>query len=99
MANLTDIMRRISIRLTLLALLGVNVLLVNAQIRSAQTLYWFKGNTHTHTDKSDGDSSPEDVVGWYRTNGYDFVVLTDHEYLNAVDELNSKFEKDGKFVV
>ena len=99
MATLTDIMRRISIQLILLALLGANGLLVSAQIRSAETLYWFKGNTHTHTDKSDGDSSPEDVVGWYKNNGYDFVVLTDHEYLNAVDELNSKFATGGKFLV
>src|SRR5262245_46662494 len=26
---------------------------------------WYKGNTHTHTTNSDGDSAPVDVVRWY----------------------------------
>ena len=26
---------------------------------------WYKGNTHTHTTYSDGDSPPEVVVDWY----------------------------------
>lgn len=39
---------------------------------------WFKGNTHTHTTESDGDSPPETVVRWYRSHGYQFLVLSDH---------------------
>ncbi|MDX1492905.1 MAG: CehA/McbA family metallohydrolase [Longimicrobiales bacterium] len=39
---------------------------------------WYKGNTHAHTTESDGDSSPEYVARWYKDNGYDFLVLTDH---------------------
>lgn len=39
---------------------------------------WFKGNTHTHTLESDGDSPPEEVAAWYRDNGYNFLVLSDH---------------------
>lgn len=39
---------------------------------------WFKGNTHTHTDQSDGDSPPDVVARWYKTHGYQFLVLTDH---------------------
>ncbi|MCH8088182.1 MAG: PHP domain-containing protein, partial [Chloroflexi bacterium] len=46
---------------------------------------WFKGNIHTHTNKSDGDSDPEPVVRWYRRNGYDFLVLTDHNHLTLLD--------------
>ena len=42
---------------------------------------WFKGNTHTHTTESDGDTPPAQVVEWYRTHGYDFLVLTDHNVL------------------
>ncbi|MFV2062681.1 MAG: CehA/McbA family metallohydrolase [Chloroflexota bacterium] len=40
---------------------------------------WFKGNLHTHTSNSDGDSPPADVVAWYRDAGYDFLALTDHD--------------------
>jgi hypothetical protein len=42
---------------------------------------WLKGNTHTHTTESDGDSSPETVARWYKEHGYDFLVLSDHNVL------------------
>jgi hypothetical protein len=65
----------------------------------AQPLKWYKGNTHTHTNNSDGDSSPDDVVKWYRSNGYNFVVITDHEYITPVAPLNDLHGKDGVFLV
>ncbi len=42
---------------------------------------WFRGNLHTHTTNSDGDSPPDEVVAWYRDAGYDFLALTDHDLL------------------
>jgi hypothetical protein len=39
---------------------------------------WFKGNTHTHTTNSDGDTPPADVARWYRAHGYRWLVLSDH---------------------
>jgi arylsulfatase A-like enzyme/CubicO group peptidase (beta-lactamase class C family) len=39
---------------------------------------WLKGNTHTHTLESDGDSPPETVARWYKSHGYRFLVLSDH---------------------
>lgn len=52
---------------------------------------WFKGNTHAHTINSDGDSSPDTVVRWYKENGYHFVFLTDHDVITRVDGLNATF--------
>lgn len=46
---------------------------------------WFKGNTHTHTTESDGDSAPEDVARWYRDHGYHFLVLSDHNVLTRIE--------------
>jgi hypothetical protein len=46
--------------------------------RSTDGLRWFKGNTHTHTLESDGDSPPEVVARWYKSHGYQFLVLSDH---------------------
>ena len=46
---------------------------------------WFKGNIHTHTTRSDGDSEPEVAVDWYRRNGYDFLVLTDHNHVTLLE--------------
>lgn len=37
-----------------------------------------RGNIHTHTSLTDGDSPPEDVYAWYRDHGYAFVAVTDH---------------------
>jgi hypothetical protein len=60
---------------------------------------WYKGNLHTHTVNSDGDSTPDDVVRWYRERDYQFLVLTDHNYLTSVDGLNALHGADDKFVV
>ncbi len=37
-----------------------------------------KGNLHTHSTESDGDLPPGGVYLWYRSHGYQFVALTDH---------------------
>ena len=34
----------------------------SARMQSPDALHWYKGNTHTHTLNSDGDSTPDDVV-------------------------------------
>ena len=39
---------------------------------------FYKGNLHTHSTRSDGGLSPEDVCAFYRRMGYDFLSLTDH---------------------
>jgi hypothetical protein len=64
-----------------------------------ESLRWYKGNTHTHTLNSDGDSSPVDAVRWYREHGYNFLVLTDHNFLTNVEGLNSMFAAENKFLV
>jgi hypothetical protein len=46
---------------------------------------WYKGNLHTHTYWSDGDEFPEMVLDWYKTNGYNFIGLSDHNTI-ANDE-------------
>ncbi len=60
---------------------------------------WFKGNLHTHTLNSDGDSPANEVVTWYREHGYQFLVLTDHNFLTSVQGLNALHGADGKFLV
>jgi hypothetical protein len=61
---------------------------------------WFRGNTHTHTVNSDGDSTADEVVRWYREQKtYQFLVLTDHNFLTSVDGLNALHGADSKFLV
>ncbi len=42
---------------------------------------WYKGNLHTHSYWSDGDDFPEMIMEWYKSNGYRFVALSDHNTL------------------
>ena len=42
---------------------------------------WFKGNLHTHSYWSDGDEFPEVIMDWYKSKGYQFLALTDHNTL------------------
>ncbi|MGW8265094.1 MAG: CehA/McbA family metallohydrolase [Longimicrobiales bacterium] len=58
---------------------------------------WLKGNTHTHTTESDGDSSPEVVARWYRDHGYDFLILSDHNVL--LDPSTLSFLVDSTFLL
>src|SRR5688572_18050402 len=89
--------------LLLLALLPAFVA-VPLRVPQSQTpekpkLRWYKGNTHTHTLNSDGDSTPDEVVRWYRENGYHFLVLTDHNFVTSVDGLNALAGADERFLV
>jgi hypothetical protein len=92
MIRFTDL---ISAALILCGVAHLSVSSTSAQ----QQMRWFKGNTHTHTTNSDGDSPPTDVVGWYKKNGYDFLVITDHEHITSVAELNAQFGDGGRFLV
>ncbi len=57
-----------------------------------------KGNIHTHTSWSDGDSLPDVVYRWYRDHGYDFVAVTDHN--TRTDPLQFKsIERKKSFVL
>ncbi len=72
---------------------------LQAQGPAGPPLRWYKGNTHTHTLNSDGDSTPDEVVRWYREHGYRFLVLTDHNVLTKVDGLNALHGADEQFLV
>jgi hypothetical protein len=39
---------------------------------------FYRGNLHTHSDRSDGALSPDAIVTTYRDRGHDFLVITDH---------------------
>jgi hypothetical protein len=83
----------------LLAAAGAASLVLDAVAGQTPPASWYKGNTHTHTLNSDGDSTPDEVVQWYRSHRYQFLVLTDHNFLTSVDALNALHGADGKFLV
>ena len=60
---------------------------------------WYKGNTHAHTLESDGDSTPEEVTRWYRDQGYQFLVLSDHNVLVNIAALSAAFAVPEQFLL
>lgn len=58
-----------------------SLLLMAVLTANAQDKVWWKGNLHTHSLWSDGDDYPEMIMDWYKSNGYDFVALSDHNIL------------------
>jgi hypothetical protein len=60
---------------------------------------WYKGNLHTHTLNSDGDSTPLEVATWYREHGYHFLVLSDHNYITDVTGLSAVVGAKEKFLL
>jgi hypothetical protein len=69
------------------------------QAPGGEPLKWFKGNTHTHSLNSDGDSTPDEVVQWYREQRYHFLFFTDHNTVTPVDGLNAIFGAPDRFLV
>ena len=69
------------------------------QATGGEPLKWFKGNTHTHSLNSDGDSTPDDVVRWYREQRYHFLFFTDHNTVTPIDGLNAVFGAPDRFLV
>jgi len=47
-------------------------------LKSGEEGSFFRGNLHCHSNRSDGQIEPEEVVGAYRDAGYDFICLSDH---------------------
>ena len=54
----------------------------------AQSGRWYKGNTHTHTINTDGDSPPDTVARWYKARGYNFLVISDHDTITEPRSLS-----------
>lgn len=46
---------------------------------------WLKGNVHSHTTRTDGLCPPQKQIDDYRSHGYDFLSITDH---NVIDNHN-----------
>jgi predicted metal-dependent phosphoesterase TrpH len=85
-------------RLGRLSLLIVTIAwLFPAGASFAREGFWAKGNTHAHTNISDGDASPADVVKWYRDHGYQFLVLSDHDRMAPADFFEQ--QSDANFIL
>ena len=71
------------IKLFVIAALFVSLLAgvipVNAATPAPSGGYWYRGNTHTHSQLPDTDDRAT-IAGWYKNAGYDFLMISDHNY-------------------
>lgn len=51
---------------------------------------WLRGNLHTHTTNSDGPLSPPDTIKTYVEKGYDFLMISDHDWLTDPAKLDAQ---------
>lgn len=51
---------------------------------------WLKGNLHCHSNQSDGQPSPQQIVDIYAEHGYGFLTIADHNRLTDVSLLDAK---------
>jgi len=61
-----------------LAFLFVTTFVAGQTVQAAE---WYKGQFHCHSHWSDGNVLPELAIDWYRSNGFHFMSLTDHNVL------------------
>ncbi|MFA6126204.1 MAG: hypothetical protein WC699_02770 [Bacteroidales bacterium] len=100
-------------------LLSVSTIFIIALVLSSfqknDPVRFYKGNLHTHSYWSDGNTFPEEVTRWYRDHGYQFLAITDHNLLQEgrktkvigkdtvvlreLSKFRSEFEKPGEFLL
>ncbi|GGF27683.1 CehA/McbA family metallohydrolase domain-containing protein [Echinicola rosea] len=73
----TKVMRKLPVLICFLLL----IFSCAEKASNTEEAQWYKGNLHTHSYWSDGDDYPEMIMDWYKSHGYDFIVLSDHNVL------------------
>nr|MCU0237469.1 CehA/McbA family metallohydrolase [Acidobacteriota bacterium] len=77
----------------------IAVLLVFSAACLAPAARWVKGNTHTHTNRSDGEEYLHRVARWYQDHGYHFLFITDHDMVTATAHLDADGNRDDFIVI
>lgn len=50
---------------------------------------WLRGNLHTHTTKSDGKDTFQEMLNVYADKGYQFLMISDHDIYTSGEEYQS----------
>lgn len=83
----------------ILCLLSLLSLLITMGCSSSKVI-WYRGNTHVHTTKCNhADSHPDKVAQWYLDNGYNFLVLSEHNYFIDPETVNLPKDRRKDFLL
>jgi len=75
-------------------LIVLTLLIIGCSKNEKPVKKWYKGNLHAHSYWSDGQEFPEMVMDWYKSNGYNFTVLSDHNTLAEREKWITLSERD-----
>ncbi|MCY1719449.1 CehA/McbA family metallohydrolase [Prolixibacteraceae bacterium Z1-6] len=70
---------------TIVCILFLAASLISCTNEKNTQYQWYKGNTHCHSTISDGDNPVKKVIKSYHDRGYNFLVVTDHNFLVDTD--------------
>ena len=54
---------------------------------------------HTHTNESDGEHTPEELMRFAKDTGLDYIAVTDHDNCNGIDNARKEAERLGINVI
>ena len=74
------------VRLTAVLIIAI---VISAASGALAADIWARGSIHCHSNNSDGNASPQEVMDWYKDHGYNFVILTDHRKVTEVAALDT----------
>jgi len=77
----------------------VLIIISLAACKGTEKNMWYKGNTHTHSTFSDGDTGVKEVIKWYHENDYNFLFVTDHNYPLNPDSIRLGFAQRPDFIL
>jgi Carbohydrate family 9 binding domain-like len=63
---------------------------ISSSYKHFDTSLQLRGNLHTHTTRSDGQVSPQEMINAYAEMGYDFLALSDHNTVSDFSQLDDR---------
>lgn len=67
----------------------------NSTSQNSQPARFLKGNLHTHSLWSDGDDYPDMIADWYKSHGYQFLALTEHNVIAMGEKWTAPKKAEG----
>ena len=77
----------------------LSLFILSTTIATEKTI-WYRGNTHVHTKLcGHADSHPDVVAKWYLDNGYNFLILSEHNIFIDPKTVNLPKERRKDFIL
>lgn len=59
-------------------------------ISNGQSYQWLRGNLHAHSNRSDGNRNPQEVIDSFAQKGYQIFALSDHDVFSDYTGLDGR---------